>query len=225
MLISREQIRAARAMMDWSQDALATECGLSLATIHNLEKGHVSMRSMIEVRRALENNGFEFLGSQGINRRSNEIRSYVGADSCDQFFDDVLRTIQETHSEIYAQFPSQEMLAYALGATNPKKRERLEQLAALTSVKCLLSQAHQSSLCIPCFEFRALTNFQGFSYPTLTMHDKTVIAVPQSGNKFVFSIIISMDVAARGRTEFEQLWNAAIPLSAPTAPQRRRVTA
>ncbi|MGL1622440.1 helix-turn-helix transcriptional regulator, partial [Vibrio parahaemolyticus] len=67
-MISREQIRGARAMLELSQDMLAEEAGVSPATVFNLEKGQLSVGSANKIRAALERRGIAFIGSTGINR-------------------------------------------------------------------------------------------------------------------------------------------------------------
>lgn len=62
-MIVKEQIRAARAMLDIKQSELAVMAGISLATLNNIERGadsRVSTLQKIEI--ALENEGIEFFG-------------------------------------------------------------------------------------------------------------------------------------------------------------------
>jgi transcriptional regulator with XRE-family HTH domain len=42
--INARQIKAARALLDWSQEDLANTSGLSIATIRKIESGHISPR-------------------------------------------------------------------------------------------------------------------------------------------------------------------------------------
>ena len=148
-MISPEQIRAARAMIDWSQEALAEASGLSPTTIHNLEKGKLSHRSTIPVRKALENKGFEFFGTNGLNRRTDESRTYEGVNSQEEFFEDIFATAKESGGEIVAIYKSSETLARSLGVTNFNNLECLELLSKFAKVKCLISDVRNSSLLIP----------------------------------------------------------------------------
>jgi DNA-binding XRE family transcriptional regulator len=65
MNIRPQQIKAARAWIDWSREQLADAAGVSSATIRNLERGHMTMRSAADVRIALEKVGFRFHGRSG----------------------------------------------------------------------------------------------------------------------------------------------------------------
>lgn len=81
-MISAKQIRAARSLIGWTQEELATAAGLSLAVVNNVERSATdSRRSTIEkIQRALEAAGIEFLaqyqsslgGGEGVRLRQNQ---------------------------------------------------------------------------------------------------------------------------------------------------------
>jgi transcriptional regulator with XRE-family HTH domain len=64
--ITPPQIRAARALVDWSQEELATKAGVSLSTVRDYEKerrgGEIG--GLKTICRALENEGVIFLHSE-----------------------------------------------------------------------------------------------------------------------------------------------------------------
>lgn len=64
-MLTAAQIRAARALLGWSQPALAKASGLSLPTIVRMESqlgpGRSSAANVESMRRALENAGVTFL--------------------------------------------------------------------------------------------------------------------------------------------------------------------
>ncbi|MDD9901596.1 MAG: helix-turn-helix transcriptional regulator [Alphaproteobacteria bacterium] len=65
-MIVKEQIKAARAMLDMKQSELAEKAGVSLATLNNIERGADSRVSTLKkIRAALENEGVEFTGERG----------------------------------------------------------------------------------------------------------------------------------------------------------------
>jgi transcriptional regulator with XRE-family HTH domain len=66
--ISIEQIRAARALLGWSQSKLAESAGMSLPTIKRVEaeKGpRVSEEARVRLRSSLEAAGVEFIDENG----------------------------------------------------------------------------------------------------------------------------------------------------------------
>lgn len=64
------QIKAARALLDWSQGDLVTKTGLSLTTIRRMEDsaigpGRSSNENVETVRRVLQSAGVEFIAENG----------------------------------------------------------------------------------------------------------------------------------------------------------------
>ena len=65
-MITKEQCRAARAMLDWTQTDTATATGLSALSIRNFEKGgemRESNRNLL--RLTFQDNGIEFIPENG----------------------------------------------------------------------------------------------------------------------------------------------------------------
>ncbi|RYG32949.1 MAG: XRE family transcriptional regulator [Burkholderiales bacterium] len=69
MSLTAGQVRAARALLDWSQQKLSEESGVSLATIRRIESPRGPDRSTAPnkeaIRRSLENGGVLFLPKDG----------------------------------------------------------------------------------------------------------------------------------------------------------------
>lgn len=74
-MISAAQIRAARALLDWSQRDLAALCGISQPGLANIERGVSDPRvsTLKRIQEALEDAGVEFIsedgGGEGVRRR------------------------------------------------------------------------------------------------------------------------------------------------------------
>lgn len=63
-MITAQQIRAARAMLTWTQEALADKAMVSLTALKRLEQGlRVYDSTADQVRRALEEAGIIFISS------------------------------------------------------------------------------------------------------------------------------------------------------------------
>lgn len=74
--ITAPQLRAARALLDWSVRELARRCGVSNSAISRAERvsgdPHMQARNVDAIRRALEESGIEFLAGNGVRLRSME---------------------------------------------------------------------------------------------------------------------------------------------------------
>lgn len=75
-MISAQQIRAGRALLNWSQKELAAKSGVSLNAINNFEREIVAPRqdTLLSLRRALEEAGLEFIGDSGVNKARDQLR-------------------------------------------------------------------------------------------------------------------------------------------------------
>jgi transcriptional regulator with XRE-family HTH domain len=68
MLITIEQLRAARGLLGWSQSELGARAGLSLPTVKRVEGAtgpRVSDEARAKLQRALEAGGVEFIEENG----------------------------------------------------------------------------------------------------------------------------------------------------------------
>lgn len=78
-MITIQQVKAARALLDWKQSDLAEACSLSLTAINNLERGIGSprMETINAIRQTLENAGIEFTDGEGVRKRGEVIELNV----------------------------------------------------------------------------------------------------------------------------------------------------
>jgi DNA-binding XRE family transcriptional regulator len=68
MEISPAQCRAARALLNWTQDTLAVKTGVALKTIRAFENGRTKPLGVTRaaIKQALEKAGIEFLPKEGL---------------------------------------------------------------------------------------------------------------------------------------------------------------
>jgi transcriptional regulator with XRE-family HTH domain len=67
LMITAEQCRAARGLLDWSQAELADRAGVGIVTVRQFEAGaHEPRRATLDViKRAFESAGVEFIDQNG----------------------------------------------------------------------------------------------------------------------------------------------------------------
>ena len=82
-MVTPEQCRAARGLLDWSQQELAIHAGIGVVTVRQLEAGTIEPRraTLTVVKQAIEAAGVEFIdengGGAGVrlrNRQSKNIK-------------------------------------------------------------------------------------------------------------------------------------------------------
>jgi transcriptional regulator with XRE-family HTH domain len=104
MSVTIAQIRAARGLLNWTQDDLAHHAAVSVATIRKLELGKHTGRAhtLGLIRSTFERFGIEFLGEQGLQATENIFRVSVfeGRDSISKILDDIYDTLAPTKGEL-----------------------------------------------------------------------------------------------------------------------------
>lgn len=88
-MITGRQIRAARALLDISQDELATSAGLTKQGISKIEDGSVHPRegTIADIVRVVKDRGIEFIENQGVRIKPTGVDIYDGPESFDNFYD------------------------------------------------------------------------------------------------------------------------------------------
>lgn len=95
------QIRAARALLDWSQSDLADYAGLSQTGIARIENGTNKPNSstLDKINTAFDRADIEFIGETGVKKRTGEIQTLHGAEGLKAFLDDLYVYAQKKGGE------------------------------------------------------------------------------------------------------------------------------
>ena len=66
-MVTPAQCRAARGLLDWSQQDLASEAGVGIVTVRQLEAGENEPRraTLVVVKQAFEKAGIDFIDENG----------------------------------------------------------------------------------------------------------------------------------------------------------------
>lgn len=80
MIIDFRQIRAARALLNWSQADLARAADMATSSIKNIESENSSSRrdTQAQIREAFESNGVEFTSGTGVRLKTNIVAVHEG---------------------------------------------------------------------------------------------------------------------------------------------------
>ncbi|MBV8060438.1 MAG: helix-turn-helix transcriptional regulator [Alphaproteobacteria bacterium] len=90
-LFTPAQIRAARALLNWSRSDLAAAASVSEPTLHRIENsiGTTEIKTQKKLRGVLEAHGIEFGELEGVRRRAEDVRVLSGIDGFNAFWDEV----------------------------------------------------------------------------------------------------------------------------------------
>jgi transcriptional regulator with XRE-family HTH domain len=94
---SPAQIRAARALLGWSREDLATAAGLTPEGLMKIERGvSTPQRGTAEkISRAFIDQGIVFTDDDGLKRQSSSVQTYKGRQGFALWFDDVYQTVKD----------------------------------------------------------------------------------------------------------------------------------
>lgn len=101
-MITANQLRAARALLDISQSEIAQAVGISANTISNIEKGtsRPAHDTLSRLQGFFEMQGVEFTESEGVKRSQEKVTAYEGTDGFRKFMDDVYEVASAQGGEI-----------------------------------------------------------------------------------------------------------------------------
>lgn len=94
MQLECSQIRAARALLNWSQDDLARAALVASSSVKNVENENTSARreTIEQIRSALEMNGIEFLPGSGVKLKTDVVTTVIGKSATAALFENLYTT-------------------------------------------------------------------------------------------------------------------------------------
>ena len=213
-MISSLQIKAARALLDWSQDDLAEGTGLSRTTIRSIELGYAARPGNIkEIYRILEANGVEFLEGDGVRLRPQDKRDFMGSDSCDRFFEYMMRTVKRSGGDVVCQFESQAMLTKVSGKTHSSNLQRLEVINRIVPVQCMLGDTMTATFVLPSYGLRFSPEKPTIlSMSTFVFGQQLALAYMDNNQHFSFAVFHNEKFVTDFRNYFQAKWGEAKPV-------------
>lgn len=104
-MITAQQVRAGRALLNWSQKDLSTHSGISLNAINNFEREMVTPRrdTLQSLRKTLETSGLEMIGETGVNRIQEKLDvEILGTEAfVKTVTDDLIRAVKAGAGNLY----------------------------------------------------------------------------------------------------------------------------
>ena len=206
-MLKPEQVRAARALLDWSQQELAERAGTARMTIRHIEEGTVQPHrgTIADIVKVFSDHGVEFVGDHGVSRRDDQVVKLTGETVFFRVLDDVIATLRDTRG-------GEALFACVSDAVSPPvvvenyRRLRRSGIAMRSLVKagdtCLMGALR---------EYRYLPEKFFHNNATVIYGDKfaTMILDPETGADRAAVIIRNPHVAAAQRNLFDCIWSTA----------------
>ncbi|MFA7276449.1 MAG: hypothetical protein WC043_06580 [Pseudobdellovibrionaceae bacterium] len=197
--IQIHQIRAARSLLDWTQDDLATRTGLSKFSIANLEGSKTApQRSTTEkVISALELAGIEFI-EDGVRLKRNTVTIIDG----DNWY---LRLLDDVHHSLLDQDNPELILEFADESQSPI--EVVEKVKAMRAdgikMRLMICEA-DTHIMGPLTEYRYIPKNKFRNYVTLIYADKLAVTTENQTRALVIKDEL---LAETRRNMYNILWD------------------
>ena len=209
--LSAAQIKAARAMLDWSQGELAQATGLSATTIGNLESGAISPRTATAqiIRQAIEQAGLEFIAGDGIRRRNDTIQIIQGPTAGARLVADILQTLATQLGVIQITARTESDLLHIFDRDPAHSLRLVEQIAATHAIHCLTTVSVRTSPLSELVEFRPVPALQinpAASINYGTKHGLIMQDYQTSPQYIICQSVMAVDMQRR---YFTKLWTLA----------------
>lgn len=207
-MVTIEQIKAARALLNWTQDDLAKATRLSKPAINTLERRLSNPRqdTLSAIRTALERAGVEFTDGSGVKLRSAVLKTVVfeGDEALVRLQRDVFDTLNGTQAELLVSGLDESAYRFSGGARVLDEIERRVKHGVSTR---LLTREGDTGFIEPLSHYRWLPQAFFPSVPTYVYGNKYALFLWGPPQKVV--LIENAEIADSFRQQFMALWDVA----------------
>jgi transcriptional regulator with XRE-family HTH domain len=209
-MITAEQIKAARALLNWKQSDLAAKTGLSLPSINNIERkiGSPRLSTLTTIKNILQSAGIEFIGTNGVQKHTEvfEMHEFTGNDFLTKPYDDLFNCMRSDRDEVLMYGIDDRL--YAKHMPSDTLRYYYHQKKTGFSERSLLRDGDMFFLSSPqCYRWID-PKLLGV-IPYYVYHDRLVM-INWKAKRTI--LIRSQAIADTFRAQFEFLWKMAKPV-------------
>jgi transcriptional regulator with XRE-family HTH domain len=209
-MISIEQIKAARALLDWTQEDLAKAASLSKPAINTLERRISSPKqsTLDAIQTALEQAGVAFTEGPGVKLQSTILKTQIfeGEDSLLRLVHDIFETLNGTDKELMVSGIEEDKFRDIGGPNILKQVEKRIKHGIKTK---LLSCEGDTNFIEPIEHYRWIPKAFFSRTPTYIYDNKYAIFLWGPPKKVV--LIENAEIADTYRQQFQALWDVARP--------------
>lgn len=209
-----EQIRAARALLDWSQSDLAEYAGLSQTGIARIENGtnKPNSQTLEKIQTAFDRSDIEFIEG-GVRKQASRVIMYQGMDGFAKFRLDVLHEAEQSdNADICIANVNERMYdKWGEGEANENYRRRMPAIKKNKPNLRFRSIVKEGDTRLPAIyhsEYRSLPEQDFGDFPFYIYGDKTALMIFEEDDLNIFIINHPM-VTKFYREIFEKSWRKA----------------
>lgn len=209
------QIRAARALLDWSQADLAEQAGLSQTGIARIENGtnKPNSQTLEKIGTAFENAEIEFIASTGVKKRAGEIRLLKGHDGFVNFLEDVYTVVKKNAQggkvDVVVNNVAEDKFLFWEGDFAVIHEKRMQELDV--QYKIIVKEGDRNFTASKYAEYR-WADRETFSHISYYIYGDRTALIDFNSEEVVVYIIHSKAIADFYREEFKRVWtNSSAP--------------
>lgn len=217
-MITLEQIKAARALLNWNQEVLAAAAGISKPALANLESGKVMPRTetLQAITKALEEAGVEFTEGPGVRLSGETLRVQIfeGNDAIFRLWKDQQETLKGGGERLITGL-NERMFDGLAG--KQRFRTILEKFRAQGITSRLLVEDGDTYFVEPVSHYRWVSKEMFSQVPYFVYANKYAILLTEPFTRVV--LIENKAIADSYRKQFNAIWDAA---KIPTVPSTKK---
>ena len=207
MFITLEQIKAARALLKWTQKDLAKHAGLNDDQVQNFEASRSRSLEVLEaMHQAFTINGIEFTDGEGVKKKMNHVYTLQGRESFLRFFDAMYEEVQHI-KELYACNVDEKLFDKWLGEVSDDHTRRMELINGLVCLT-LVEEGKDYFPCESYTEYKWVKKAHFEPSPFYVFGDKVAIIVYEDDVSII--VINHPDVAKSYKKQFLLAWETAL---------------
>lgn len=208
-MINAAQIRAARGLLDWSREALATACGVSMPALSKIEtsKSNPHPETLAKVQAALEQAGCLFTDNSGVKLKSDIVTVYEKKAGLFAFYDDLYLTALHYGGDLFISGGNQQDFYDALGNEFIiMHAARMRDLKDV-KVKMIKPESRAGEPALNYIEYRVVPDQMFYTVPFYVYHDKLAIIIWEPEPRVL--VINDQRVTDAYRQQFATIWKLA----------------
>lgn len=207
MFLTADQIRAARALKNWSQADLAKKVDMATPSIGNIEAGKhkPSQQTQNAIREAFEEAGIEFIEG-GVRQKRHEMKILQGQRGFLEFYDDVyLEMINAKNKAVCVSNVDERKFVQWQGDQLTEHTERMVKLNV--GYQILLRHGDTFFPASSYAQYRWMPEHVFYTVPFYIYGDKLAMMI--FSNEPRIYVISEPEIATSYRKQFESIWTIA----------------
>lgn len=207
-MLSRYQITAARALLDWTQDRLANAAAMTKDMISKIEGGKSagSLKSLQQIEDALDRAGIAFLENDGVARKSGGVQTFHGRSGFLNFIMDVYETMKNGGDVYVSSVNEDDFLKWE----GDEAEAHMARMASISGLRCrfLIEEGDTNIVASHYATYRQVSKESFGDVPLYIYGEKTALIVFEDDDVEVF-VIRHSEITRFFRKRFHEMWNTA----------------